>query len=53
MLRGLKPMSAEIEKALDRIGAEGINEGILDPEGVGEVIEPWCGDDELDGEEYS
>ena len=49
MLRGVKPMPPEIEKALKHVGAEQIEERVLDPEAVGEVIAPWyMSDDQFD-----
>ena len=51
MLRGVKPMPPEIEKALKHIGAEQIEERVLDPEAVGEVIEPWYRDDDESDED--
>ena len=46
MLRGVEPMPPEIEKTLKHAGAEQIEERVLDPETVGEVIEPWYRDDD-------
>ena len=49
MLRGVEPMPPEIEKALKHVGAEQIEECLLDPEAVAEVIEPWyMSDDQFD-----
>ena len=46
MLRGLKTMPPEIEKALMHICAEGITDCTLPPEEVDEVIQPWYRDDD-------
>ena len=49
MSRGVKPMPPEIEKAFKHVGAEQIEERVLDPEAVDEVIEPWyMSDDQFD-----
>ncbi|MEE9528009.1 MAG: hypothetical protein V3W07_10120, partial [Syntrophobacteria bacterium] len=46
MLRGLTQIPPEIEKALQHIGAEGIEERPVKAEYVDEIIEPWYRDDD-------
>jgi len=46
MLRGLKSIPPEIEKALKHIGAEGIEGRPVEAEYVDEIIEPWYSDDD-------
>ena len=53
ILRGLKSIPPEIEKALKHIGAEGIQGRPVEAEYVDEIIEPWYSDDDEPDEDAS